>query len=98
MKGYEFTIVQDVYTESLNDQGEPEIVLVKPNLKTKWYCRDLDMITGFEQVYNTKGNVKIHHTALLVQGEERIVKLPYNKVKELLKSSEQPKIGFKQNR
>ena len=98
MNGYEFTIVQDVYIEDVDKEGEPEIVLVKPNLKTKWYCRDLTMISSFEQVYNNKGNIKVHHTALLVHGEERIVRLPYSKVKELLHATVQPVAGFKQKK
>tara|TARA_R110000744_G_scaffold220683_4_gene339517 strand:- start:232 stop:522 length:291 start_codon:yes stop_codon:yes gene_type:complete len=96
MNGYEFTIVQDFYIEDVDKDGNPEVVLVKPNLKTKWYCRDLNMISSFEQVYNTKGNIRMHHTGILVNGEERIVRLPYNKVKELLYATKQTTAGFKQ--
>jgi len=96
MSGYEFTTVRDVYIEKEGKSGELELKLVKADLKTKWYCRDLGMISSFEQVYNDKGNIRINHTAIVVNGEEKIVRLPYNKVKELLHATKQRSAGFKQ--
>jgi len=94
MNGYEFIIVQDFYTEDINEEGNAELRLVKPNLNTKWYCRDLSMISDFGQVFNKNGNIRVHHSAITVNGEERIIKLPYSKTKNLLSTSRPIKAGF----
>ena len=61
----------------------------------KWYCRDLGMISDFGQAYNTKGNIKIHHSIITVNGEDCIIKLPYSKTKALLTTPRPTKAGFK---
>lgn len=97
MYGHEFTIVQDFYAEQMGEDG-PEVVLVKKNLKTKWYCRDLGMISDFGQAFNRDGNIRIHHSTITVNGEERIIRLPYNKTKELLTTPKPTTPGFNINK
>jgi len=92
-EGYEFTVVQDLLKEVETSEGV-ELVLLKKNLQTKWYCRDLNMISSFAQTYNDNGNIRIHHTRITAAGEDMIVKLPYSKAKELFKGRTEVK-GFK---
>jgi len=86
--GYEFEIVTDLYNEK-----DGELILVKKGLTTKWYCKDLSRITDCEQTYNELGNIRTLHTKIIVGGEDRIVKMRYNKVKQLI--TDYNKIGFK---
>jgi len=94
MRGHEFTIVQDFYAEVPNKEGDIEVVLVKKDLKTKWYCRDLEMVTSFGQAFNMKGNIRIHRSIITVNGEEITVQLPYSKTKALLATAPSNRSGF----
>ena len=77
-----------------NKDGTLDVVLVKENLKTKWYCRDLSMVTSFGQSFNSKGNIRIHRSIITVNGEELTVQLPYSKTKALLETPTPTKTGF----
>jgi len=89
MRSHEFTVIQDLY-----DQIGEEMVLIKKDMKIKWLCRDLDSISSIQQAYNEKGNIRMHHTKIFTSTDEVIVRMPYNKVKELIGLSNK-KIGFK---
>ena len=95
MNGFEFIVVQDVYKETYDKDDNPSVVLSKENLKTKWYCRDLSMITEFEQAINADGNIRMHHTKVVANGIERIIRMPYKKAKELLTTPAPLAPGFK---
>ena len=93
-QGHEFTIVQDLYDEVEDAEGTFKLSLIKADMKIKWYCNDLSLITSFQQAYNEKGNMRHQYTKLFVDGGEILAKITYKKAKELLIQNQQ-QIGFK---
>ena len=58
-KSHEFITVQNLYDD--DDLEEGKMRLIKKDMKLKWLCRDLDMITDVEQAYNDNGNIRIKY-------------------------------------
>ena len=83
--GYEFITVRDLYGETYDEQGQPKDYLIKKDVKAKWYCRDLNQISSFSQVFNDKGNLRPNKTLLTVNGEGIMVQMDYKKVKDILR-------------
>ena len=87
-KSHEFIVTRDLYTEEQNEQGEFEVKLVKKDLQTKWFCRNIDMINSCEQHYNDKGNIRREYSKIIVEGEgEKIIKMKYKDIKDLISNS-----------
>jgi len=93
MEGFEFTVSTDVYEEVYDDDGKAKLKLVKENVKTKWFCRDLDDITDIEQLSNDNGNIRIQYTRVITKSGDKIVNMNYTKMKNLLNRTRT--IGFK---
>ena len=92
---YEFIVTRDVYNEIEDDEGAYKVVLVKENVKTKWYCKNIDKVSSCEQTYNEKGNVRTEYTKIMVDGEgEKIVRMRYKDVKQLIKKTDMKSVGF----
>ncbi len=49
---HEFNIVCDIYKEVINDKGEADLVLIRKNLKKKWFCRNVYEISEVKEVIN----------------------------------------------
>jgi hypothetical protein len=94
-RSHEFIVTRDLYTEEENERGEFEVKLVKKDLQTKWYCRDINTIISCEQHYNEKGNIRRDYSKIIVEGEgEKIIKMKYKEIKELIGGSKVT-VGFK---
>jgi hypothetical protein len=94
-KDHEFIVTRDLYTEEENSNGEFEVKLIKKDLQTKWYCKDVATIISCEQHYNEKGNIRREYSKIIVEGEgERIIKMKYKDVKQLI-SNQKVTLGFK---
>ena len=77
--------IRDLYDEVIDPEtGQIKLVLLKKNVRTKWFCRDLSQIATFAQVYNNKGNLRPGKTIITHNGEELMLDMKYKDVKTLL--------------
>lgn len=85
---HEFKIVFDLYDEILNDKGEPEIVLIKPNLTKRW-TTELEQITGCREATTKNGRSYRTRCEVYHNNENKWVTViePYNKMQELINKS-----------
>ena len=73
-----------------------DVVLVKKDLKTKWFCKDLAVIASCEQHYNDKGNLRREYCKITVDGEgEKIIRMKYREAKQLIEQETYPKVGYR---
>lgn len=94
IRSHEFIVTRDLYTEEENENGEFEVKLIKKDLKTKWYCKDINTIISCEQHYNEKGNIRRDYCKIIVEGEgEKIIKMKYKEAKQLI-SNKNVTLGF----
>ncbi len=92
---HEFIVTRDLYTEEENANGDFEVKLVKKDLQTKWFCKNLDTISSCEQHYNENGNIRREYSKIIVDGEgEKVIKMKYKEVKQLI-SNNGVTLGFK---
>lgn len=97
-KSHEFIVTRDLYNEvevEVDGQIGIQVVLVKKDLKTKWFCKDLAVISGVEQAYNDNGNIRRDYCKITVDGiGEKIIKMRYNDAKQLIETEAFKKVGF----
>lgn len=91
---HEFIVTRDLYNEVETEPNVFEVKLIKKNVKTKWFCKNLDMISSCEQHYNDSGNIRREYSKIMVEGEEKIINMRYKDVKELI-GSNGVTLGFK---
>ena len=88
IQSHEFIVTRDLYGEVIVDTPEGETVdvkLIKKDLRTKWFCRDLNMISGCEHHYNDAGNIKREYCKITVDGmEDKIIRMRYKDAKALI--------------
>ena len=95
-KSHEFITVQNLYDD--DDLEEGKMKLIKKDLKLKWLCRDLDMITDVEQAYNDNGNVRLKYCKVYHRDMgPRVVVGNYEETKRLIleKTGRVNTLGFK---
>ena len=89
-RGYEFIRLTDLYDEDENGN----IHLVKEAVQTKWFCRDLEMISDVEQVFNDKGNIRTKRTRVYHDKlGDRIVLGRYKDILEIV-TKQRNKVGY----
>jgi len=91
---HEFIVTRDLYNEVETEPNVFEVKLVKKNVKTKWFCRNLEMITSCEQHYNDKGNIRREYSKIIADGEERIINMRYKDIKKLIEPTS-TNVGYK---
>lgn len=97
-KSHEFTVARDLYNEievDIEGEIEIEVKLVKKDLKTKWFCKDIGSISGCEQTYNENGNIRTEYCKIIVDGQgEKLIRMRYKEAKKLIET-DSSKVGFK---
>jgi len=84
-RSHEFTVTRDVYHEVEMEDGVYEVKLVKKDVRTKWFCRDISSISSCEQAYNDKGNIRRDFTKINIDGEgEKLIHMRYKDTKQLI--------------
>jgi hypothetical protein len=96
MKSHEFIVTRDLYNEIPTESGEYELKLVKKNVRTKWFCKDVAIISSCEQTYNDKGNLKRDYCEIDVEGQgKKIIHMRYDDAKKIIEQTSHHKVGFK---
>jgi len=100
IQSHEFIVTRDLYDEVITETPEGEAVdikLVKEDLRTKWFCRDITIISGCEQHYNEAGNIRTEYCKITVDGVgDKIIRMRYKDAKALLSDeSYRTKMGYK---
>ena len=97
-KSHEFIVARDLYNEievEVDGQIGIEVKLVKKDLKTKWFCKDIGAISSCEQAYNDNGNIRTEYCKITVDGQgEKLIRMRYKEAKKLIEKSN-CKVGFK---
>ena len=86
MVDYEFKTTRDVYIETAKG-----VKCSKRNVRTKWYCKEIRNIVSIEQIFRNDGYV--YRSKCLIKHincGEKVICMPYNKVVDLIKNSEEP--------
>jgi hypothetical protein len=91
---HEFIVTRDLYNEIETEPNVFEVKLIKKNVKTKWFCKNLDMISSCEQHYNENGNIRREYSKIIADGEERIVNMRYKDIKQLISPTTKG-VGYK---
>ena len=98
-KSHEFIVTRDLYNEfevEVDGQIGIEVRLVKKDLRTKWFCKDVAMIASCEQAYNDAGNIRREYCKILVDGDgEKIIRMKYKEAKELIQHNKYSKVGYR---
>tara|TARA_R110000765_G_scaffold26628_8_gene64953 strand:+ start:4105 stop:4410 length:306 start_codon:yes stop_codon:yes gene_type:complete len=98
LKSHEFTVARDLYDEVVIETPEGEALdlqLIKKDLKTKWFCKDISVITSCEQQYNAKGNIRTEYCKITVDGVgEKVIRMRYKDAKELINHETYKKVGY----
>ena len=97
-KSHEFIVTRDLYNEvEVEIDGEIgiEVKLIKKDLKTKWFCKDIGVISSCEQTYNDNGNIRIEYCKITVDGQgEKLIRMRYKDAKKLIEKNN-GRVGFK---
>ena len=99
LRSHEFIVTRDLYDEVVvetEDGQAVDIQLIKGDLKTKWFCKDLESITSCEQQYNEKGNIRTEYCKITVEGSgEKIIRMRYKDAKNLISNATHKTVGYK---
>lgn len=92
---HEFKIVFDLYDETINENNEPILELIKKNVKKKWFVQNVTTISDIKEVISSKGNTLKNKCDVFSKTENKWVTVEgtYDNIKNIV-HKEKTKIGY----